>query len=44
MDMVVANYRLLRDHLNVAQVDLATGVSMGATQTRGASCIRRAAT
>ncbi len=33
MDMVVANYRLLRDHLNVAQVDLATGVSMGATQT-----------
>jgi homoserine acetyltransferase len=33
MDMVVANYRLLRDHLNVAQVDLATGVSMGGTQT-----------
>jgi len=33
MDMVVANYRLLRDHLNVAQVELATGVSMGATQT-----------
>jgi homoserine acetyltransferase len=32
-DMVVANYRLLRDHLNVAQVELATGVSMGATQT-----------
>jgi homoserine acetyltransferase len=33
MDMVVANYRLLRDHLNIAQVHLATGVSMGATQT-----------
>lgn len=33
MDMVVANYRLLRDHLNVAQVELATGVSMGGTQT-----------
>jgi homoserine O-acetyltransferase len=33
MDMVVANYRLLRDHLNVAQVEVATGVSMGATQT-----------
>ena len=33
MDMVVANQRLLRDHLNVAQVQLATGASMGATQT-----------
>ena len=33
MDMVVANHRLLRDHLNVAQVELATGVSMGGTQT-----------
>ena len=33
MDMVVANQRLLRDHLNVAQVHLATGASMGATQT-----------
>jgi homoserine acetyltransferase len=33
MDMVVANYRLLREHLNVAQVELATGVSMGGTQT-----------
>ena len=33
MDMVVANYRLLRDHLNVAQVELATGVSMGGSQT-----------
>jgi homoserine acetyltransferase len=33
MDMVVANYRLLREHLKVAQVELATGVSMGGTQT-----------
>ena len=33
MDMVVANYRLLRDHLKVAQVEVATGCSMGATQT-----------
>lgn len=32
-DMVQANYQLLRDHLKVAQVELATGVSMGATQT-----------
>lgn len=32
-DMVQANYQLLRDHLNVANVHLATGVSMGATQT-----------
>src|SRR5512136_1678491 len=33
MDMVVANYRLLRDHLKVGQVELATGCSMGGTQT-----------
>ncbi|HOD34975.1 MAG TPA: hypothetical protein PLR20_04910 [Syntrophales bacterium] len=33
MDMVVANYRLLRDHLKVSQVEVATGCSMGATQT-----------
>ena len=33
MDMVVANYRMLREHLNIAQVELATGVSMGGTQT-----------
>ncbi|MCV6598401.1 MAG: alpha/beta fold hydrolase [Mangrovicoccus sp.] len=33
MDMVQANYQLLRDHLNVANVHLVTGVSMGATQT-----------
>lgn len=32
-DMVQANYQLLRDHLNVANVHLATGVSMGGTQT-----------
>jgi homoserine acetyltransferase len=32
-DMVEANYRLLRDHLKVAQVEVATGVSMGGTQT-----------
>jgi homoserine acetyltransferase len=32
MDMVAANYRLLRDHLKVAQVELATGCSMGGTQ------------
>lgn len=31
-DMVQANYRLLRHHLKVAQVEVATGVSMGATQ------------
>jgi homoserine acetyltransferase len=31
-DMVEANYRLLREHLKVAQVEVATGVSMGATQ------------
>src|SRR6188768_1633816 len=32
-DMVQANYRLLRDHLKVSKVSLATGVSMGGTQT-----------
>jgi homoserine O-acetyltransferase len=32
-DMVQLNYRLLKDHLNVGKVVLATGVSMGATQT-----------
>lgn len=32
-DMVQANYRLLRDHLKISKVKLATGVSMGATQT-----------
>ena len=32
-DMVEANYRLLRDHLKVGQVQVATGCSMGATQT-----------
>ncbi len=32
-DMVQANYRLLRDHLKIAHVALATGVSMGGTQT-----------
>ena len=32
-DMVQANYQLLRDHLNVANVHLALGASMGATQT-----------
>ncbi len=32
-DMVQANYRLLRDHLKVAQVEVATGVSMGGTQS-----------
>lgn len=31
-DTVQANYRLLRDELNVARVKLATGVSMGAVQ------------
>ncbi|KAA6186670.1 hypothetical protein F2Q65_04685 [Thiohalocapsa marina] len=31
-DMVQANYRLLREHLNIAQVEVVTGVSMGATQ------------
>ena len=32
-DLVQANYRLLKDHLKVARVKLATGVSMGATQS-----------
>jgi len=32
-DCVQANYRLLRDKLNVAKVRLATGVSMGAMQS-----------
>lgn len=32
-DMVQANYRLLRDHLKVANVALVSGVSMGGTQT-----------
>ena len=32
-DMVQANYRMLRDHLKVANVALAAGVSMGGTQT-----------
>jgi homoserine O-acetyltransferase len=32
-DMVQANYRLLRDHLKVARIRLATGVSMGAMQS-----------
>jgi homoserine O-acetyltransferase len=32
-DMVQANYRLLRDHLKIAHAALATGVSMGGTQT-----------
>lgn len=32
-DMVQANYRLLREELNIARVELATGVSMGGTQT-----------
>ena len=33
MDMVQANYRLLKDKLNVGRVKLATGVSMGAIQS-----------
>ena len=32
-DMVQVNYQLLRDHLNVANVHLAFGASMGATQS-----------
>jgi homoserine acetyltransferase len=32
-DCVQANYRLLKDHLGVAKVKLATGVSMGAIQS-----------
>ena len=36
-DVVHLNYRLLRDHLKVGKVVLATGVSMGATRpTTGA--------
>jgi homoserine O-acetyltransferase len=31
-DMVALNYRLLRDHLKIGQVVLATGASMGGTQ------------
>lgn len=31
-DMVHLNYRMLRDHLKIGQVVLATGVSMGGTQ------------
>lgn len=33
MDMVQANYRLLKDGLNIGKVKLATGVSMGAIQS-----------
>ena len=33
MDCVQANFRLLRDHLKVSRVKLATGVSMGAIQS-----------
>ncbi|MGE4373725.1 MAG: alpha/beta hydrolase [Xanthobacter sp.] len=33
MDMVQANYRLLRDHLNISKAALVTGVSMGGTQS-----------
>ena len=32
-DCVQANYRMLRDHLNVSRVRLATGASMGAIQS-----------
>ncbi|RDE52046.1 MAG: hypothetical protein DVS81_02090 [Candidatus Accumulibacter meliphilus] len=32
-DMVQANYRMLREHLNIGQIEVATGVSMGATQS-----------
>lgn len=32
-DFVQANYRLLRDHLKIAKVQLATGISMGAIQS-----------
>ena len=32
-DMVQANYRMLREHLKIARVEVATGVSMGATQS-----------
>ena len=33
LDMVQANYRMLRDHLKIAHVALVAGVSMGGTQT-----------
>ncbi len=33
MDMVQANYRMLREHLKVGHISLVTGASMGATQT-----------
>jgi homoserine O-acetyltransferase/O-succinyltransferase len=33
MDMVQANYRMLRDHLKIARAALVSGVSMGGTQT-----------
>ena len=33
MDMVQANYRMLREHLKVGHIALVTGASMGATQT-----------
>lgn len=33
LDYAQANYRLLRDHLGIAKVKLATGVSMGGMQT-----------
>ncbi len=33
LDMVQANYRLLKDHLGVGKVKLATGVSMGGMQS-----------
>jgi homoserine acetyltransferase len=32
-DMVAANQRMLREHLNIAQVELVTGCSMGGTQS-----------
>lgn len=32
-DAVQANYRLLKDHLNISRVRLATGVSMGGSQS-----------
>lgn len=39
-NIVQANYRLLKDHLKVGQVELATGVSMGAPRVSlGVSCI-----
>lgn len=33
MDIMQANYRMLRDHLNIGRAALITGVSMGGTQT-----------